>query len=118
MEFLHKLAQVFVLLPFPILLSIAFQTYLGSDYSAYSPTSPGSISSTFRHNSRTQENGCSSRSVFNVLYKPDLIKLSSPLILRKNYQENNVITGGKQSLITPTREEMTTRWVKETSNNK
>ena len=88
------------------------QTYLGSDYSANSPTSPGSISSAFR------QNGSSSRSVFNVLYKPDLIKLSSPLILRKNYPKSDIVTRGKTSEITPSREEMTTRWVKETSNTK
>jgi len=101
--------------------NISAQTSTGSDYSSYSPTSPGSISSTFRHNSslsRTMENGGASTSVFNVLYKPDLIKLSSPLILRRRYQDDDVVNGGKRNPITITREEMTTRWVKEASNTK
>ena len=108
----------FIILKFIV---IFISKYLGSDYSSYSPTSPGSISSTFRHNSslsRTMENGGASTSVFNVLYKPDLIKLSSPLILRRRYQDDDVVNGGKRNPITITREEMTTRWVKEASSTK
>lgn len=69
-----------------IMDSCFLKTYVGSDDSGFSSnlTSPGIIKSALASTVRTQKSNNGGSTVFGSLYKPDLIKMSSPLNMRRS----------------------------------
>ena len=84
------------------------KNYVGSDDSGFSSnlTSPGIIRSALASTVRTQKSNNGGSTVFGSLYKPDLIKMSSPLNRRRSLSQSP----GDGEILTP-RTERRPKWI-------